>query len=55
VISRRAFQPSQERLRVSDKDWAILEAGPDHELYWDTWSEVEHNVIVTSDEGVDTA
>lgn len=25
---------------VSDKDWATLEAGPDHEYYWDTWNKV---------------
>ena len=25
---------------VSAEDWAILEAGPDHEFYWDTWSDV---------------
>ena len=32
---------------VSDDDWAILEAGPDHEHYWDTWSEVEQKALVT--------
>ena len=37
---------------VSDEDWAILEAGPDHELYWDTWSDVERDAIVTDDKGV---
>jgi len=38
---------------VSDEDWAILEAGPDHEYYWDAWSDVEANAIVTDDDGVE--
>jgi hypothetical protein len=25
---------------VSDEDWAILEAGPDHEHYWEAWESV---------------
>jgi hypothetical protein len=31
---------------VSDEAWAILEAGPEHELYWDTWSEIERTAVV---------
>lgn len=34
---------------VSDEDWAILEAGPDHEYYWDTWDDVENNAVVMID------
>ena len=34
---------------VSDEDWAILEAGPDHEHYWDAWTEVLDNATVTDD------
>ena len=37
---------------VSDEDWAILEAGPDHEFYWDTWSDVENNAVITDEDGV---
>jgi hypothetical protein len=37
---------------VSEEDWVILEAGPDHEHYWDTWEDVLRNAEVTSDEGV---
>ena len=37
---------------VSDDDWAILEAGPDHSEYWDTWQEVCDNAIVTNALGV---
>lgn len=37
---------------VSDEDWAILEAGPDHELYWDTWNDVCDTAIVTDENGV---
>lgn len=25
---------------VDEEAWAILEAGPDHEFYWDVWAEV---------------
>ena len=25
---------------VTDEDWAVLESGPDHEHYWDTWDSV---------------
>ena len=32
---------------VSEEDWEILEAGPDHELYWDAWSDVCDNARVT--------
>jgi hypothetical protein len=35
---------------VTEEQWAILEAGPDHEWYWDTWSEVEQNATVTDPE-----
>lgn len=36
---------------VSDADWAILEAGPEHEEYWDAWSSVLDNATVTDDHG----
>lgn len=36
---------------VSADEWAILEAGPDHEQYWDVWADVEQNAIVTDDNG----
>jgi len=36
---------------VSDEDWAILDAGPDHSEYWDTWCEVEQDARVTDDDG----
>ena len=31
---------------VSDEDWLKLEAGPDHEWYWDTWIDVEQNARI---------
>lgn len=37
---------------VSDEDWSILEAGPDHKLYWDTWDDVLNNAKVTDANGV---
>lgn len=32
---------------VKADDWAILEAGPDHEHYWDVWTDVLDNATVT--------
>ena len=32
---------------VTDEEWAILEAGPDHEWYWDTWNAVEGKAVLT--------
>jgi hypothetical protein len=37
---------------VSDENWTILDAGPDHEYYWDVWDEVLTNAVVTDDAGV---
>lgn len=36
---------------VSAEDWAVLEAGPDHEFYWDTWEDVCSNAKVTETDG----
>jgi hypothetical protein len=36
---------------VSDEDWTILDAGPDHEWYWDTWTEVCDSAVVTDAHG----
>jgi len=38
---------------VSAEDWAILEAGPDHDQYWDAWSDVCDSAVVTDDDGVE--
>ena len=32
---------------VSEEDYAVLEAGPEHEFYWDTWTEVCGRASVT--------
>lgn len=40
---------------VSPEDWAILEAGPEscsNESYWDVWSDVCDNAVVTDENGV---
>jgi hypothetical protein len=37
---------------VNDDNWEILEAGPEHELYWEAWTEVLDRAIVTSETGV---
>jgi hypothetical protein len=36
---------------VSDEDWAILDAGPDHEHYWEAWEAVVDGAEVTDDKG----
>ena len=36
---------------ISDDDYKILEAGPDHEWYWDAWADVCDNARITDDEG----
>ena len=37
---------------VSDEDWRILEAGPEHDQYWDAWQDVLKNARVTNEDGV---
>lgn len=32
---------------VRGEVWAALEAGPDHDLYWDAWQEVLDNATLT--------
>ena len=32
---------------ISEKDYAILEAGPDYEWYWNVWDDVLNNAVVT--------
>ena len=36
---------------VDTEQWAILEAGPDHEHYWDAWQEVCDYALVTDQDG----
>jgi hypothetical protein len=36
---------------VSDEDWSILDAGPDHEFYWETWEDVCNDAVVTDENG----
>jgi hypothetical protein len=31
---------------VSAEDYAVLEAGPEHEHYWDTWETVLNNAVL---------
>lgn len=37
---------------VSAEDWETLEAGPDHEWYWETWNDVKQNAVITDENGV---
>jgi hypothetical protein len=36
---------------VSAEDWAVLDAGPDHALYWDAWTDVGADAVVTDEHG----
>jgi len=50
----QSFTDRAKRVRgVSDENWAVLEAGPDHEQYQDTWTDVCDNAIVTDKNGVE--
>jgi len=51
----RDFTTTLDRVRVAevdDEDWMALEAGPDHEHYWDAWLEVERKALIVLDDGV---
>lgn len=37
---------------VSAEDWSILDAGPDHEHYWEAWDDVLRDACVTDDDGI---
>lgn len=39
---------------VSAEQWAILEAGPDHEWYWEVWSEIEDSAEITDPDSGET-
>lgn len=44
------FAMSVDRSRVtgvSSEDYTVLEAGPDHEHYWDAWADVLDNAKIT--------
>jgi hypothetical protein len=45
-FAKRFANRAQQVIGVTDEDWAILDAGPGHELYWDVWNEVEQNALV---------
>ena len=32
---------------ISNEDYEILEAGPEHDQYWDAWSDVCDNAVLT--------
>jgi len=36
---------------VSEEDYQILEMGPEHDLYWDTWINVTDNAQITIEDG----
>lgn len=36
---------------VSAETWATLEAGPDHEFYWDAWDDVMRDAKIRTPDG----
>ncbi len=54
VYIPRDFATGIKRDHVTGVDaeaWAILEEGPDHEWYWETWTEVCDRAVITDDNG----
>lgn len=37
---------------IKAEDLEILRAGPEHELYWETWDDVLNNAIHTDEDGM---
>lgn len=37
---------------VTENDWEILEAGPEHEFYWDAWTDVCDRAVITDENGM---
>jgi sarcosine oxidase gamma subunit len=48
----KSFDDRAKRVTgVSAEDWAILDAGPEHESYWDAWAQVEQDARITDVDG----
>lgn len=48
-----AFEDRKSRVQdIDDETWKILEKGPDHPEYWEAWSDIEQNAVVTNIEGI---
>lgn len=50
-IPQVAAEMLAERWSISAEDKAILLAGPDHDLYCDTWDHVESTATFTDEQG----
>ena len=51
IFIPRDFATSIKRecvANVTAGDWEVLAAGPDHEWYWVTWSDVERTAVITN-------
>lgn len=54
IPQRFAREIDRSRVRgVSINDYEILEAGPDHEDYWEVWDKVVRNAVLTLADGTD--
>lgn len=54
VYIPRDFAQCVERDKVTgvtDENYIILEAGPDHEWYWEAWEEVLNDAVLTQSDG----
>lgn len=47
---RNYVHPASSK-EITDEDWDILLAGPEHEFYWDTWTAVLDNCILVDENG----
>jgi hypothetical protein len=48
----RSFADRSASVRhVTDEQWSILEAGLDHEWYWEAWDEILNEATVTDTNG----
>lgn len=54
IPQRFAQEIDRSRVRgVSQSDYEILEAGPDHDDYWDVWDHVVREAVLTLADGTD--
>ena len=42
---------SEHVANIKDEDWKVLEAGPYHEWYWESWQTVCDDAVVTDTKG----
>lgn len=51
-FARAFIDRAKSVANVTAEQWAILDAGPEHPEYWETWDEVLNYAVVTDANGV---